>query len=34
MGTIFPSIKALSNTEQKIFYLTAKTIGRDVAESI
>ena len=32
MGTIFPSIKALSNTEQKIFYLTAKTIGRDVAE--
>lgn len=32
MGTIFPSIKALSDQEQKIFYLTAKTIGRQVAE--
>lgn len=32
MGTIFPSIKALSEHEQKIFYFTAKTIGRQVAE--
>ena len=32
MGTIFPSIKALSDTEQKIFYFTAKTLGRTVAE--
>ena len=32
MGTIFPSIKALTEHEQKIFYLTAKTIGRSVAE--
>lgn len=32
MGTIFPSIKALTDPEQKIFYFTAKTIGRDVAE--
>lgn len=32
MGTIFPSIKALNDQEQKIFYLTAKTIGRQVAE--
>lgn len=32
MGTIFPSIKALSEHEQKIFYFTAKTIGRRVAE--
>ncbi|HAX72122.1 MAG TPA: ATP-dependent DNA helicase [Firmicutes bacterium] len=32
MGTIFPSIKALSDEEQKIFYLTAKTMGRSVAE--
>ncbi len=32
MGTIFPSIKALNEHEQKIFYLTAKTIGRRVAE--
>lgn len=32
MGTIFPSIKALTDSEQKIFYLTAKTIGREVAE--
>ncbi len=32
MGTIFPSIKALTKHEQKIFYFTAKTIGRQVAE--
>jgi len=32
MGTIFPSIKALSDPEQKLFYFTAKTIGRTVAE--
>ncbi|MDE5977448.1 MAG: PD-(D/E)XK nuclease family protein [Turicibacter sp.] len=32
MGTIFPSIKALTEHQQKIFYLTAKTIGRHVAE--
>ncbi|MGL4335504.1 MAG: PD-(D/E)XK nuclease family protein, partial [Turicibacter sp.] len=32
MGTVFPSIKALSYEDQKIFYLTAKTIGRSVAE--
>ena len=34
MGTIFPSIKALNEHEQKIFYLTAKTIGRRVAEKL
>jgi len=32
MGTIFPAIKSLSSEEQKIFYFTAKTIGRTVAE--
>ncbi len=32
MGTLFPAIKALRQQEQKIFYLTAKTIGRDVAQ--
>lgn len=32
MGTIFPAIKALEGEEQKIFYFTAKTIGRTVAE--
>ena len=32
MGTIFPAIKSLNKKESKIFYLTAKTIGRDVAE--
>lgn len=32
MGTIFPSIKALTEAEQKIFYFTAKTMGRSVAE--
>jgi len=33
MGTIFPAIKALKHGEQKIFYLTAKTVGRTVAEN-
>jgi len=33
MATIFPSLKALSNADQKIFYFTAKTIGRTVAEN-
>ena len=32
MATIFPSLKATSDSEQKIFYLTAKTLGRTVAE--
>ncbi|GKX30529.1 ATP-dependent helicase [Vallitalea longa] len=32
MGTIFPAIKSLDKKKSKIFYLTAKTIGRDVAE--
>lgn len=32
MGTIFPAVKSLSKQQGKIFYLTAKTIGRDVAE--
>ncbi len=32
MGTLFPAIKALDQRPRKIFYLTAKTIGRDVAE--
>lgn len=32
MGTLFPAIKSLNKKESKIFYLTAKTIGRDVAE--
>jgi DNA excision repair protein ERCC-2 len=32
MGTLFPAIKSLSKKQSKIFYLTAKTIGRDVAE--
>ncbi len=32
MGTLFPAIKALRKQNQKIFYLTAKTIGRDVAQ--
>ena len=32
MGTLYPAIKALRHGDQKIFYLTAKTIGRDVAE--
>lgn len=33
MGTIYPAIKSLQNEEQKIFYFTAKTIGRTVAET-
>ena len=33
MGTIFPAIKSLGHGEQKIFYFTAKTIGRTVAET-
>jgi len=32
MATVFPSLKAIANPEQKIFYLTAKTIGRTVAQ--
>lgn len=32
MGTIFPAVKSLMQHPAKIFYLTAKTIGRDVAE--
>ena len=32
MATIFPSLKALKNGEQKIFYFTAKTMGRTVAQ--
>lgn len=32
MATLFPSIKALTDGEQKIFYFTAKTVGRSVAE--
>ncbi|MCL2560013.1 MAG: ATP-dependent DNA helicase [Turicibacter sp.] len=32
MATIFPSLKALTNAEQKVFYFTAKTMGRTVAE--
>ncbi|QUI20814.1 ATP-dependent DNA helicase [Vallitalea pronyensis] len=32
MGTLFPAIKSLAEQPGKIFYLTAKTIGRDVAE--
>ena len=32
MATIYPSIKALSHGEEKIFYFTAKTIGRTVAQ--
>lgn len=32
MATIFPSLKAISKTDAKIFYLTAKTLGRTVAE--
>jgi len=33
MATIFPSVKALTSSEQKIFYFTAKTIGRTVAQN-
>ncbi len=32
IGTLFPAIKTLPKHSGKIFYLTAKTIGRDVAE--
>lgn len=32
MATLFPAIKSLTQHSGKIFYLTAKTIGRDVAE--
>ena len=32
MATIFPSLKALGDSEQKIFYFTAKTLGRTVVE--
>lgn len=32
MATLFPAIKSLQEHSGKIFYLTAKTIGRDVAE--
>ena len=32
MATIFPSLKALRNEQQKIFYFTAKTMGRTVAQ--
>lgn len=32
MATVFPSLKAISEPEQKIFYFTAKTLGRTVAE--
>lgn len=32
MGTIFPAVKSMEKKKSKIFYLTAKTIGRDVAE--
>lgn len=32
MSTLFPAIKSLLKEPGKIFYLTAKTIGRDVAE--
>ena len=32
MATIYPSLKAVTSPEQKIFYLTAKTLGRTVAE--
>ncbi|QOR34943.1 ATP-dependent DNA helicase [Clostridium sp. 'deep sea'] len=32
MATIFPAVKSLAKQNGKIFYLTAKTIGRDVAE--
>ena len=32
MATLYPSLKALTNGEQKIFYFTAKTMGRTVAE--
>jgi DNA excision repair protein ERCC-2 len=33
MGTLFPAIKSMSKKNSKIFYLTAKTIGRDVAQN-
>lgn len=32
MATIYPSLKALQSPDQKIFYFTAKTVGRTVAE--
>lgn len=32
IGTLFPAIKSLTKHPGKLFYLTAKTIGRDVAE--
>ena len=32
MATIYPSIKAVKSPDQKIFYLTAKTLGRTVAQ--
>ena len=32
MGTIFPALKAMTEPDQKIFYFTAKTMGRTVAE--
>lgn len=31
MGTIFPTIKKFSSPENKLFYLTSKSIGRNVA---
>lgn len=32
IATIFPAIKSIPREEKKIFYLTAKTIGREVAK--
>ncbi|MCT4688075.1 ATP-dependent DNA helicase [Vallitalea sp.] len=32
IGTLYPAIKSMEKKNSKIFYLTAKTIGRDVAE--
>ena len=31
MATIFPALKTIKSKKEKLFYLTAKTIGRDVA---
>jgi len=31
MATLFASLKALKNNNQKIFYLTAKTVGKQIA---